>query len=115
MKIQHLMKLIECDEYVYWFKQLDNEDVIRGILWAHPNPIKLLNSFPTMLISDTTYKTNKYCLPLLEIVGITSTNMTFSVAFAYLSSKRTTNFEWDLSKVKGLLVKRLCVALGYCH
>jgi len=42
---------------------------------------------------------------LLEIIGITSTNMTFVVAFVYLSSKRTNNFEWALSKVKGLFVK----------
>ena len=27
------------------------------------------------------------------------------VAFAYLSSKRTNNFEWALNKVKGLFVK----------
>ena len=31
-KIQHLMKLIECDKYVYWFRLLDNEDDIRDIL-----------------------------------------------------------------------------------
>jgi len=58
-----------------------------------------------MLIFDTTYKTNKYCLLLLKIVGITSTNTTFIVAFAYLSYVRTNNFEWALSKVKGLFVK----------
>jgi len=94
------MKLVECDEYCYWFRRLDNEDVVRDILWAHPDSIKFLNSFPTMLISDTTYKTNKYHLSLLEIVGITSTNMTFVVAFAYLSFERMDNFEWVLSKVK---------------
>ena len=27
--------------------------------------VKLLNSFPIVLICDTTYKTNKYCLSLL--------------------------------------------------
>jgi len=79
---------------------LDNEDVVRDILWAHPDSIKLLNLFPTMLICDTTYKTNKYHFPLLEIIGITSTNMTFVVAFAYLSYEITNNFEWALSKVK---------------
>ena len=73
------MKLIKIEEYVYWFRWLDNEDIVRDILWAHIDSIKLLNSFPTMLICDTTYKTNKYHLLLLEIVGITSTNMNFVV------------------------------------
>ena len=58
-----------------------------------------------MLICDTTYKINKYRLPLLEIVGITSTNMTFVVAFTYLSYERTNNFELALSKVKELFMK----------
>ncbi|KAH1216605.1 hypothetical protein GmHk_13G037446 [Glycine max] len=84
MEIQHLIKLIERDQYVYWFRWLDNEDVVGDIMWPHPNSIKLLNSFSIVLICDTTYKTNKYRLSLLEIVGITSTSMTFVVAFAYL-------------------------------
>jgi len=46
-----------------------------------------------MLICDTTYKTNKYRLPLLEIIGITSTIMTFAIAFAYLSYERMDKFE----------------------
>ena len=48
---------------------------------------------------------NKYHLPLLEIVGVTSIKMTFSVAFAYLQFERMDNFEWALNKVKGLFVK----------
>ncbi|KAH1210984.1 Protein FAR1-RELATED SEQUENCE 5 [Glycine max] len=99
------MKLIDCDQYVYWFRQLGNEDVVGDIMWAHPNSIKLLNSFPTVLICDTTYKTNKYHLPLLEIIGITSTRMIFVVAFAYLSFERMNYFEWALSKLKGSFVK----------
>ena len=74
-------------------------------MWAHLDSIKLLNLFPTMLIYDTTYKTNKYRLLLLEIIGITSTSMTFIVAFAYLSFERTYNFECVLSRLKGFFVK----------
>jgi len=67
---------------------------------THPDSIKLVNSFPTLLICDTIYKRNKYRILLLKIVGITSTNMTFSVTFANLSSNRTNDFEWPLSEVK---------------
>ena len=31
-KIQHLMKLIECNGYVYRFRRLDNEDVVKDIM-----------------------------------------------------------------------------------
>ncbi|XP_050902145.1 uncharacterized protein LOC127111536 [Lathyrus oleraceus] len=44
---------------------------------SHSDSIKLFNTFPTVLIIDPTYMTNTYRLPLLEIVGVTSTEKTF--------------------------------------
>ncbi|XP_050913303.1 protein FAR-RED ELONGATED HYPOCOTYL 3 [Lathyrus oleraceus] len=58
---------------------------------------------------DNTYKTNKYRQPLFEIVGITSTELTFAVAFAYMESEQIENFCWVLEKLKELFVKKdLC-------
>jgi len=74
-------------------------------MWAHPYSIKLMNSFPIMYICNTTYKANNYRLLLLEIVGITSTSMTFAIAFAYLRYERMDNFQWALRKLKVLFVK----------
>jgi len=54
---------------------------------------------------DNTYKTNKYKLPLLEIVGMTSTECTFAVAFAYMESEQKENFCWALEKLKGMFIK----------
>ena len=48
---------------------MDTQDAVKDMLWSHPYSIKLLNSFPTMLIFDITYKMNKYILLLLEIEG----------------------------------------------
>ena len=98
------MELIDYDQYVYWFRRVDTQDVVKDIMWSHPNSIKLLNSFPIRLIFDTTYKMNKYRLLLLEIVGVNSIGMTFFVAFAYLQSERVDNFEWPLSNVKGFFM-----------
>jgi len=53
---------------------------------------------------DNTYETNKYKLSLLEIVGVTSTGLTFSVAFVLLSNEHENNFVWALEKLKGLFV-----------
>lgn len=73
---------------------------MRDILWAHPDSITLLNKFHLVLVMDSTYKTCKYHLPLLEIVGVTLTGITFSVAFAYLQSERGNNFVWALKMLK---------------
>ncbi|XP_028098245.1 uncharacterized protein LOC114297967 [Camellia sinensis] len=60
----------------------------------------LLRSLPKVLIMDCPYKTNRYRLPLLEIVGVTSTDMSFSVAFAYLQFERIDNYVWVLTTLR---------------
>ena len=45
---------------------------------------------------DNTYKTKRYRLPLLEIVGVTPTEMTFCAAFVYMEVEREANFVWAL-------------------
>lgn len=54
---------------------------------------------------DNTCKTNKFKLLLLDIVGTTSTNLTFVVAFAYIESTRTKNFCWILEKLNDCFIK----------
>jgi len=46
--------------------------VVSDLFWMHHDSIKLLNAFNIVFLMDTTYKTNKYQLPLVEIVGVTS-------------------------------------------
>lgn len=47
--------------------------------------------FPNMLIIYSVYKTNKYMLPLMEIIGVTSTEMTFSIGFLFWESEKEDN------------------------
>ncbi|XP_058769876.1 PKS-NRPS hybrid synthetase cheA-like [Vicia villosa] len=105
-EIQHLLKLIEEANYVYWSRKRDDCEVVRDIFWAHPDSVKLVNLFPTVLIMDATYKTNKYRQPLFEIVGMTSTELTFAVAFAYMECEQTESYIWVLDKLKQLFVKK---------
>ena len=76
---------------------------VTDLFWAHPVSLDLFCSFPKVLITDCTYKTNLYCLPLLEIVGVTSTDISFSVAFAYLQFERIDNYVWVLGTLRSLL------------
>ncbi|KAJ1382929.1 MULE transposase domain [Sesbania bispinosa] len=82
----------------------EDSDVVRDIVWTHPDAMKLLNIFHIVLIIDTTYKTNKYRLPLLEVVGVTSTELTFSVAFAYIEQEKWDNFMWVLEKIRSMVL-----------
>jgi hypothetical protein len=47
---------------------------------------------------DCTYKTNRYDMPLLNIVGITATLSSFNAAFVFLSKECEEDFVWALRK-----------------
>ncbi|XP_038704673.1 uncharacterized protein LOC120000623 [Tripterygium wilfordii] len=81
----------------------DGTDTVADLIWAHPKSIDLLRTFSRVLLLDCTYKTNRYRMPLLEVVGVTSTNLTFSVAFAYLGRERVENYLWILLRLRSFM------------
>ncbi|KAH1193794.1 putative protein FAR1-RELATED SEQUENCE 10 [Glycine max] len=97
LEMQHLMKLLERDQYIYWHR-IKDEDVVRDIFWCHPDSVKLVNACNLVFLIDSTYKTNRYRLPLLDFVGVTPTGMTFSAGFAYVEGERVNNFVWALQR-----------------
>ena len=114
-QMQQLLKNLSEQEYIEFHRSCLNTDTIKDILWAHPASIELLHVFRHILIMNCTYKTNRYQLPLMEIVGVTSTEMTFSVVFAYLETEREDDFSWCLDSLR-LLMHRwhmpLCSAVS---
>ncbi|KAH1197865.1 hypothetical protein GmHk_18G051546 [Glycine max] len=88
--MQHLMKLLERDQYIHWHR-IKDEDVVRDIFWCHPNSVKLVNACNLVFLIDSTYKINRYRLSLLDFVGVTPNGMTFSAGFAYVEGERVNN------------------------
>ena len=64
--------------------------------------MKLSNACNLVFLINSIYKTNKYKLPLLDIMGMTPTEMTFSTAFAYLDGERINNVVWTLEQFQGI-------------
>ncbi|KAH1192969.1 Protein FAR1-RELATED SEQUENCE 5 [Glycine max] len=80
-EMKHLMRLLERDQYIHWHR-LKDQDVVHN-----------------------TYKTNRYMLPLLHLVGVTPTGMTFSAGFAYLEGEHVNNLVWALERFRGLFLR----------
>ncbi|KAL5153091.1 Protein FAR1-RELATED SEQUENCE 5 [Glycine soja] len=57
------------------------------------------------LLEHSTYKINRYRLPLLDFVGVTPTAMTFSIGFAYLEAERVNNIVWALERFRDLFLR----------
>jgi len=105
-ELQYLITKLEKHQYVYFTRENSEETTLEDLFFAHPDSIDILNTFPTILVMDSTYKTNTYRMPLFEIVGVTSTEMTYSVAFAFISFERENNFIWTLEMLVGFLTSK---------
>ncbi|XP_058721691.1 protein FAR1-RELATED SEQUENCE 5-like [Vicia villosa] len=107
-EMKQLLKLLGDNQYVSSFRTCEDKVTVRDIFWTHPESIKFFNTFPTILVMDLTYKTNKYRLPLLEIVGVTSTDKTFSVGFSFLECEKkiTLHGFWEYASLCWL-IKRI--------
>ncbi|KAJ9552782.1 LOW QUALITY PROTEIN: hypothetical protein OSB04_016827 [Centaurea solstitialis] len=70
------------------------------LFFAHPISLDIWRAFPHVVLMDATYSTNQYKMPLLEIVGVTSTNMTFCIVFIYVSNERESSYAWALDCLK---------------
>ncbi|XP_052620898.1 protein FAR1-RELATED SEQUENCE 5-like [Lactuca sativa] len=66
-------------------------------------PMQIWRAFPHVLIIDATYKTNKYNKPLVQIVGVTSTQKAFSVGFAFIHREKEANYTWVLNCLNSTL------------
>lgn len=62
-----------------------------------------MRAFPHVLLMDATYQTNRYGLPLLEIVGVSSTNLTFCIAFTYLNSEKEASYTRALECLQSVM------------
>lgn len=66
------------------------------LFFAYNQSIALLQDFPEVLLTDYTYKINRFKIPLLNIVGIISLNSNFHFGFTFLSQEAEEDFTWVL-------------------
>ncbi|PWI64023.1 hypothetical protein PCL_00444 [Purpureocillium lilacinum] len=57
---------------------------------------------PELLILDCTYKTNKYKMPLLDMIGVDACQRSFGIAFAFLSGEAEEDFIWALDRLRSM-------------
>ena len=56
-----------------------------------------------MFLLDCTYKTNKFGLPLLNVVGLSSVYKTFTACFVFLRSETVEDYAWALERFRELV------------
>ena len=103
--MQTLEHVLFNKQYVYHTREDPVTNAVEEVFFVHPRSYDLWRAFPHVLMMDATYKTNLHKMPLMQIVGVTSTGQTFDVAHAFLSNEREDNFLWMLGHLKDMLHK----------
>ncbi|KAG5551462.1 hypothetical protein RHGRI_009772 [Rhododendron griersonianum] len=81
----------------------DQNGCLTHLFIAHPLSITLTKSYTTVFVMDCTYKTNRYKMPLLDIIGVSSFNKSFYSCFAFLEKEGEEDYAWALRMFSNLL------------
>jgi hypothetical protein len=99
--IEALLEKVQKGQYVFYYKT-DSINCITHLFFIHPKSIEILNLYPDLFLLDCTYKTNRFKLSLLNIVGSTCLNTTFYIVFYFLKHEDKESYIWALSYIKSL-------------
>jgi hypothetical protein len=87
----------------FWCRiQLALDGRVKAVIFAHPDSLLYLQAYPDILLLDCTYKTNKYGLPLLDMIGVDACQRSFCIAFAFLSGETEEDYSWALQHLSSL-------------
>jgi hypothetical protein len=70
----------------------DQDNRLNALFFAHPESIHYLQDHPDLLLVDCTYKTNRYGMPLLDMIGVDACNKSFCIAFAFLPGEQEEDY-----------------------
>lgn len=90
--------LMEFDGRYYLFHERDSINRLTRVAFFHKESLKLLQSFPELLLMDSTYNTNRFNLPLVHITGQTCLNQTFLVGGAFMRENEE-SYVWLLEQL----------------
>jgi histone-lysine N-methyltransferase SETD2 len=101
--MQQLESVLNEKNFTYFTRENETTEAVEDIFFVHKHSFTMWCAFPHVLMIDATYKTNMYNLPLVQVVGMTSTNQSFAVAHAVISAERVDNYVWLLEMIKSML------------
>lgn len=78
---------------------LNVDGSVERLFFSYQNSVEL-SKRQNVFVMDSTYRTNKFGMPLLNIVGITSTYNTFSGGFIFMREETQSDYKWAMEKFK---------------
>ncbi|POW08536.1 hypothetical protein PSTT_07447 [Puccinia striiformis] len=97
--VEALMCILKQSNWT-WDIKVDSSGSVQRLFFAHPGSIHLARVNHHVALLDATYKTNRYKLPLLHIIGQAASNRLFSIGFCFLTYEDNENYLWAVNNLK---------------
>ena len=81
----------------YYDVQVDEENRIKNIFWSNASSRAKYQDFGDCVTFDTTYKTNKYHMPLAVFVGVNNHLQSCIFGVALMGDESVESFKWVFS------------------
>ena len=85
------------NENFYYDVQVDDEKRIKNIFWSNASCRANCADFGDCITFDTTYKTNKYHMPLAVFVGVNNHLQSTIFGVALMGDEEAESFRWVFS------------------
>ncbi|XP_074378430.1 protein FAR1-RELATED SEQUENCE 5-like [Apium graveolens] len=75
---------------------VDDENRVRGLLWVDPRSMNTYKNFGDVVTFDSTYRTNRYCMPFIPIMGVNHHYQNILFGFALVRDETEASYKWVL-------------------
>jgi hypothetical protein len=93
------------DEFILYSDHEAYDFRLSKLLFFHKESLKLWATNSDVILMDATYKTNRFNMPLVNLVGATANNETFFIAAAFVSTEGKEDYKWILQRLAWLYDK----------
>ena len=84
--------------------EVGDDSRIQRLFFTDPESIEHLKIRNEVIMLDCTYQTNKYNIPLLNIIGASSIGKTTQVGLCFISGEAEYDFDWAMNVLKKLFL-----------
>ena len=101
--IPQQIDVVPLQGYIYYY-HLDPNNHVNYLFIMHPGSLELLKENYDIILIDSTYKTNRYGMPLCHITGRTSASRSFDIGYAFVHKERQENYALIIMNLKTIFI-----------
>lgn len=86
----------------YFAIEKDQSNRLKQAIFISETMLKFSNYFLDIIIIDTTYKRNRFNLPLVNVIGIDNFGHNIMLAFGLLTDEKLESYKWFFKELKSI-------------